>query len=70
MLEAELAARKKAGEYAASFKYVCHFLGYQGRCGLPSPFDAQYCYALVRPVSWFFTCLFKSVSEVCVLKVT
>ncbi len=46
MLEAELARRAKTGDYNGKFAYICHFLGYQGRCGLPSPFDAAYCYAL------------------------
>ncbi|KAL8103300.1 pyrophosphate--fructose 6-phosphate 1-phosphotransferase subunit beta-like [Apium graveolens] len=46
MVEAELEQRKKAGKYKAHFQGQSHFFGYEGRCGLPSMFDATYCYAL------------------------
>jgi pyrophosphate--fructose-6-phosphate 1-phosphotransferase len=46
MLESELHRRAHSGDYVGKFKFVCHFLGYQGRCGLPSQFDASYCFAL------------------------
>ncbi|KAK1378349.1 Pyrophosphate--fructose 6-phosphate 1-phosphotransferase subunit beta [Heracleum sosnowskyi] len=46
MVEAELEQRKKAGNYKAHFQGQSHFFGYEGRCGLPSMFDATYCYAL------------------------
>uniref|UniRef100_A0A175YM97 Pyrophosphate--fructose 6-phosphate 1-phosphotransferase subunit beta n=1 Tax=Daucus carota subsp. sativus TaxID=79200 RepID=A0A175YM97_DAUCS len=46
MVEAELEQRKKVGGYKAQFQGQSHFFGYEGRCGLPSMFDATYCYAL------------------------
>ncbi|KAI5672980.1 hypothetical protein M9H77_13344 [Catharanthus roseus] len=46
MVETELEHRKQAGAYKEQFKGQSHFFGYEGRCGLPSNFDATYCYAL------------------------
>ncbi|XP_059437503.1 pyrophosphate--fructose 6-phosphate 1-phosphotransferase subunit beta [Corylus avellana] len=46
MVETELEKRKQEGAYNAQFKGQSHFFGYEGRCGLPSNFDASYCYAL------------------------
>jgi pyrophosphate--fructose-6-phosphate 1-phosphotransferase len=46
MLDAELSRRKKLGDFDGTFKYICHFLGYEGRCSLPSIFDSTYCYTL------------------------
>ncbi|GER52906.1 phosphofructokinase family protein [Striga asiatica] len=46
MVETELEARKKMSAYKGQFKGQSHFFGYEGRCGLPSNFDATYCYAL------------------------
>lgn len=46
MVETELEQRKLAGLYKGQFKGQSHFFGYEGRCGLPSNFDATYCYAL------------------------
>ncbi|KAL8467644.1 hypothetical protein ACS0TY_031044 [Phlomoides rotata] len=46
MVETELESRKKQGSYKNEFKGQSHFFGYEGRCGLPSNFDSNYCYAL------------------------
>ncbi|XP_022870291.1 pyrophosphate--fructose 6-phosphate 1-phosphotransferase subunit beta-like [Olea europaea var. sylvestris] len=46
MVETELELRKQGGVYKGHFKGQSHFFGYEGRCGLPSNFDATYCYAL------------------------
>lgn len=46
MVETELEKRKKEGTYKGEFKGQSHFFGYEGRCGLPTNFDATYCYAL------------------------
>ncbi|URE14766.1 pyrophosphate--fructose 6-phosphate 1-phosphotransferase [Musa troglodytarum] len=46
MVETELEKRKSEGAYAGHFKGQSHFFGYEGRCGLPTNFDATYCYAL------------------------
>ncbi|CAA0826499.1 Pyrophosphate--fructose 6-phosphate 1-phosphotransferase subunit beta 1 [Striga hermonthica] len=46
MVETELEARKRVSAYNGQFKGQSHFFGYEGRCGLPSNFDATYCYAL------------------------
>uniref|UniRef100_A0A0D6R478 Pyrophosphate--fructose 6-phosphate 1-phosphotransferase subunit beta n=1 Tax=Araucaria cunninghamii TaxID=56994 RepID=A0A0D6R478_ARACU len=46
MVETELDKRKEEGTYAGRFKGQSHFFGYEGRCGLPTNFDATYCYSL------------------------
>ncbi|KAF3443421.1 hypothetical protein FNV43_RR13103 [Rhamnella rubrinervis] len=46
MVETELKKRKQEGKYNGLFCGKSHFFGYEGRCGLPSNFDANYCYAL------------------------
>lgn len=44
MVEEELARREFKGEFIPTD----HYLGYEGRCAMPSNFDANYCYALGR----------------------
>ncbi|XP_057764965.1 pyrophosphate--fructose 6-phosphate 1-phosphotransferase subunit beta [Salvia miltiorrhiza] len=46
MVETELGVKKQAAAYKGQFKGQSHFFGYEGRCGLPSNFDATYCNAL------------------------
>ena len=46
MLRTKLAALKKSGKYPGKFSTITHFFGYEGRCGVPSTFDANYTYAL------------------------
>lgn len=46
MVESELAARRAAGTFNGKFSGVGHFMGYEGRCSLPSNFDAAYTFAL------------------------
>nr|CAD1826574.1 unnamed protein product [Ananas comosus var. bracteatus] len=46
MVETELEKRRSEGKYAGHFRGQSHFFGYEGRCGLPTNFDASYCYAL------------------------
>jgi pyrophosphate--fructose-6-phosphate 1-phosphotransferase len=46
MVRKRLFEFRKAGEYQDKFLSVLHFFGYEGRCGIPSDFDANYAYAL------------------------
>lgn len=46
MVKTRLDQMKKDGEYTGKFSTQSHFCGYEGRAGLPSNFDADYCYSL------------------------
>jgi diphosphate-dependent phosphofructokinase len=46
MVKAKLKKMKKAGEYVGKFSAQGHFFGYEGRCAMPSNFDADYCFSL------------------------
>jgi len=46
LMDSELVKRKKNGKYKGTWAAITHFLGYEGRCSLPSQFDCNYCYTL------------------------
>ena len=46
LVQTELAERQSKGAYGGNFVAQSHFFGYEGRCGLPSLFDSDYCYSI------------------------
>ena len=46
MVQKRLAVLKANGEYKGKFSALNHFFGYEGRCAMPSNFDADYCYSI------------------------
>ena len=46
MVKTKLNLWKTQGRYSGKFSDLAHFFGYEGRCAMPSNFDADYCYSL------------------------
>jgi len=46
MVAKRLAQLKAEGTYTGKFSAINHFFGYEGRCAIPSNFDADYTYSL------------------------
>ncbi len=46
MVRKKLDEMKKEGKFQGKFSDQAHFFGYEGRCAMPSNFDADYCYSL------------------------
>ena len=45
MVAKRLAQLKAVGKYNGKFSTINHFFGYEGRCAIPSNFDANYTYS-------------------------
>lgn len=48
LISRRLKELKEEGEYTGKFASLTHFFGYEGRCAIPSNYDANYCYVLGR----------------------
>ncbi len=51
MVGKRLAQLKAQGSYKGRFSAINHFFGYEGRCAIPSNFDADYTYSLGKVAS-------------------
>ena len=40
LLEIELEKQKQEGTFGGKFAGLCHYFGYEGRCSMPTNFDA------------------------------
>ena len=54
-VSSELERLRKDGKYKGKFTPIYHSYGYEGRSGLPSTFDATYCYVLGQNVGAMLT---------------